>query len=69
MDEHTEKEEPWTLETDKVIRAAQAVILVYSTIVAVEGLCIYVKKFSMWAERKFEKTNDNLLTIVPDEDN
>ncbi len=65
MDEHTEKENDTT---DNVIRAAQAVILVYSTIVAVEGLCIYIKKFSIWVDRKFEKNDNSVLTIVPDKD-
>lgn len=63
MNENTEKEST----EQKIARMAQAIIIVYSTIVAVEGLCIYAKRYTAWIDRKFEKIDNNVLTIVPDE--
>ena len=53
---------------DKFVRTAQSVILVYSTITAIHGLCLYINNFSKWAECKFSKTEDGpYINLVPDE--
>jgi hypothetical protein len=55
--------------TEKATKAAQSIVLVYSTMSALHGIITYSKMFGLWVDEKFSRNAKPNLHVIKGEDN